>query len=57
MIKGKKILITCCTGFIGSHLAEVLVRQGIGAYLFLSFDLSSYITGEVLMADGVFSIT
>ena len=41
MIKGKKILITGGTGFIGSHLAEMLVRQGNSVTCFDRYNINN----------------
>lgn len=41
MIKGKNILITGGTGFIGSHLAEMLVRQGNNVTCFDRYNINN----------------
>lgn len=41
MIKGKKILITGGTGFIGSHLSEMLVRQGNSVTCFDRYNINN----------------
>jgi NAD dependent epimerase/dehydratase len=41
VIKGKKILITGGTGFIGSHLAEMLVRQGNSVTCFDRYNINN----------------
>lgn len=42
MIKGKKILITGGTGFIGSHLAEMLVKQGNSVTCFDRYNINNH---------------
>ena len=42
MIKGKKILITGGTGFIGSHLAEMLVKQGNTVTCFDRYNINNH---------------
>jgi NAD dependent epimerase/dehydratase len=41
VIKGKKILITGGTGFIGSHLSEMLVRQGNSVTCFDRYNINN----------------
>lgn len=42
MIKGKKILITGGTGFIGSHLAEMLVKSGNSVTCFDRYNINNH---------------
>ena len=42
MIKGKNILITGGTGFIGSHLAEMLVTQGNNVTCFDRYNINDH---------------
>jgi len=42
VIKGKKILITGGTGFIGSHLAEMLVKQGNSVTCFDRYNINNH---------------
>jgi nucleoside-diphosphate-sugar epimerase len=41
VIKGKNILITGGTGFIGSHLAEMLARQGNNVTCFDRYNINN----------------
>jgi GDP-mannose 4,6-dehydratase len=53
-LKGQRVLVTGCTGFIGSHLAPRLVERGYDVYSLERYVTARYVLGQMRKVKTVF---